>query len=90
MRREQFQSFLVSQYRGPVNRRPLGDRSASSYCAYAAKVEECLAINLDNADLSSDGIVRLLSRLRATRRLPENSLNNSGSAVRAYAQFLGQ
>jgi hypothetical protein len=87
MRSSQFQHFLVTRYRGPVTGRPLGKDSARSYCSDVGKVEIYLGVNIESADLSEHGIAALIVRLRATGRAAGASVRNSGSALRAYAQF---
>jgi hypothetical protein len=65
--------------------------TAPSYASYAAAAERALGDDLDQLDLGEKGLVTVLSRLRragAEGLLTAKMVNNCGSAVRAYAQFV--
>lgn len=61
----------------------IGERSVDSYVAYCRRVERELGLELDTCDLTDSGMAILGSRLRAAG-VPDNSLRNCLSAVRAY------
>jgi hypothetical protein len=91
LRREPFWRFLTTQYRGPRTGQPLSDRSADSYCAYALRAGSALMANLDTLDLTERGEVAVVGELRASQRqagLPDATLNNCISSLRAYGQFI--
>lgn len=64
----------------------LGDLSINSYIAYARRVERVIGIDLDDCDLVDDEIEAILRRLQEAD-VSANSVNNSRSALRAYAAF---
>jgi len=91
MKREAFQSFLVTAYHGPYSSGPLMERSASSYCSNVARIEAALSIDLDICDLTDAGVSALIRRLQAVRtqeRLSDARVSDCVSALKAYASFV--
>jgi hypothetical protein len=93
MKRNAYKLFLVTRFRGPHSGGPLPTTTAPSYASYAASAERALGDDLDALDLGEKGLVTVLSRLRragAEGLLSAKMVNNCGSAVRAYAQFMAE
>jgi hypothetical protein len=74
MRHEQFRAFLTDQ------------GLAAEQASAAARIEERLGFNLDNADLGALGVAALAKRLQA-ETAPLAGIDVP-SALQAYSQFL--
>lgn len=66
--------------------RSIGEDSANSYVAYCARVERELGCDLDQLDLSEDGLANMPRRLGACG-IPRKSVQNCMSALRAYSKL---
>lgn len=77
MRETEFRAFLAPRLGGP---------SVDSYVAYCRRVARTLGVDLDSCDLTQSGLRDLADRLHAAD-MPDKSVRNSLSALRAYASF---
>src|SRR5689334_14750012 len=77
VREHQFRSSLAGR---------LGERSVDSYVAYCSRVERELNSDVDQLDLSEQGIETIALKL-AGLGVTKNSVRNCCSALRAYSRI---
>jgi hypothetical protein len=90
MRRQLFQNYLATSYNKANGSGPLSPASVANYGVYAGKAELALDADLDDLDLSSDGLVAIAARLKklsSQGALTAKEASDYASSIRAYAQF---
>jgi hypothetical protein len=90
MQRETFRTYLLRTHRGRETGKPLTTKAASDCIARLGRIERGLAINADDADLSSTGVKALVESLRtraAELHLSDAALRDSATTLRRYGEF---